>query len=289
MASTPAVSPYTLSTLLLRVLAMIGAGAIVWWASVFIGDAWGNRAARDDATAIALLTVPLVSVVAIHKVRGLLAVEDQADWPGAVLRRLIASAAVSYVVLAASLYAAGAVLTVSGDALWLPLWILPLTSALITWQWSRRIAATAASQSRRLWWTAGVLLGAVIVVVAAAVGLQRIADRARQREEGYQEALRSHVATFTIGMPRRDVEARLRADGRQFDHACCISGSPRGLNGAWDVLVPLGAEHAPWYCSVESIYIGFEFTPDVPRRDPDARDEDRLTRISLFRRMEGCL
>lgn len=129
----------------------------------------------------------------------------------------------------------------------------------------------------------------VVVMFAAAEARRRIAEHGQRRESGYQETLRSYICTFPLATPRSDVETRLRTEGQAFHHSCCIRRAPRGGEGAWDVMIPIGEESAPWYCSEHTIYIGVEFAPDTPRTDLEARDADTVSSVTLLRQMGGCL
>jgi hypothetical protein len=300
MLWTEAPYAYMRRTLVLRILAMAGTGATVWWASAFTCSAWGDVAPGQSATLIAGLSTVVSGPLLMQKFPDLLVVPEQTPW-SLLLRRLAASAALSYVALAVSLLAEGrAFVALSGRsfdthdefatgilALWFPLWVLPLTSALITWQWMR--SDRAGMRSRRPLWTPAVLLVAVVVTFAAAEARRRIAEHGQRRESGYQKTLRSYIGTFPLGTPRSDVETRLRTEGQAFHHSCCIRQPPRGGEGAWDVMIPIGVESAPWYCSEHTIYIGVEFAPDTPRTDLEARDADTVSSVTLLRQMGGCL
>jgi hypothetical protein len=144
-------------------------------------------------------------------------------------------------------------------------------------------------RSRRSLWIFTVLLLAVVVTFAGAAAHRRIAENTHRRERGYQKTLRSYIGTFPVGTLRSDVETRLRAKGQAFHHSCCIHRPPRGGEGAWDVMIPIGEESAPWYCSEHTIYIGIEFTPDTPRTGLEARSADTVSSVTLVRRMGGCL
>ena len=86
-------------------------------------------------------------------------------------------------------------------------------------------------------------------------------------------------------MTRKDVEVYLRANGKAFHHLCCIEVS----HNAYDTLVEIGKERAPWYCSDRVVYIGFTFASEGSHKIPEARDSDVLTGVRVFKRLTGCL
>jgi hypothetical protein len=112
------------------------------------------------------------------------------------------------------------------------------------------------------------------------------AEQAKQREAGYEQALRSYSDLLKPGMTRKQVESYLRASGASFRHQCCME-QPSG--GAWDDLVKIGSERPPWYCGEHNVYIGFAFSSADPHSMPQANDSDTLRRVQIFHGLESCL
>jgi len=133
------------------------------------------------------------------------------------------------------------------------------------------------------WWLLWLAL-ALVSFGAAAAGAAR-AKRARQREAAYQSALRSYSEVLLPGMSRTQVEEFLRRGDKPFRQMCCM-GPPKN---AWDDLIKIGEESAPWYCSQHNVYVGFEFISSGTHRFAEAHDTDSLKRVTLFHWFEGCL
>ena len=131
-------------------------------------------------------------------------------------------------------------------------------------------------------------LGAVVLVVLTSLAVRHAIWQAgaQQREADYQDALRAYSSTFKVGTNRIDVETHLRRSGRHFLQSCCMES---GSSGPMDVLVNIGQESAPLYCSEHNVYIGFQFVAAEPRKFPTARDTDTLRAVRLYHRLEGCL
>jgi hypothetical protein len=91
-------------------------------------------------------------------------------------------------------------------------------------------------------------------------------------------------------MTRKEVEDLLRAKNKAFQQMCCVDiKKPMGV---WDDLVKIAQEDAPWFCSEKNVYIAFQFAGSrPPERAPgwDAEASDKLTAVSLYPWLEGCL
>ena len=87
---------------------------------------------------------------------------------------------------------------------------------------------------------------------------------------------------------RKEVEAYLRQKNISFLQMCCINGD--NSKHALDDLTKIGQEDAPWFCSENNIYVAFQFD-DKGRHGPhwDANESDVLSKITIFRWLEGCL
>jgi hypothetical protein len=135
------------------------------------------------------------------------------------------------------------------------------------------------------WWKP-VVVALVVFVVALVFVRQRSVVNARRREASYQAALRSYTVILKPGMSRRDAESYLASGSKTFRQQCCIGGTSKN---AWDDLVKIGEEDTPWYCSQHNVYIALEFISSGAHVFPKASPEDALTRVSIFRALEGCL
>jgi hypothetical protein len=130
----------------------------------------------------------------------------------------------------------------------------------------------------------------VVIAVLAASGAASCmwsAEQARRREAGYQAQLAGFAQTFKPGMSRKELEVRLRRDGREFRQMCCM-WTDIGKN-ALDDLIRVGRERAPWNCSEHNVYVGFEFVSNASHEFPEARDSDTLKGIQIYHWFEGCL
>jgi hypothetical protein len=132
-----------------------------------------------------------------------------------------------------------------------------------------------------------VVVAAALVVLLLAIALQTYRRRRGEhlRMMQYQALVRQYSNWLQPGTPRRDVMLFLRLHKLATSQMCCVSTNHRG----WSELVKIGTETAPWYCSERNIYIGFEFDPAAPQETPTNDDEDRLTDVTLFPWLEGCL
>lgn len=66
---------------------------------------------------------------------------------------------------------------------------------------------------------------------------------------------------------------------------CCMGSS----HNAYDTLVKIGDERAPWYCSEHGVYVGFGFVAHGSHKFPEAHDSDTLTSVRIFKWLTGCL
>jgi len=104
-----------------------------------------------------------------------------------------------------------------------------------------------------------------IIVVIAAVGLAIAvrsvtkADRQKTRAAADRSALLRYSQNFRLGLTRKDVEDGLRSQHTNFIEQCCYED-----RGAFAVLVKVGDEDVPWYCSEWPVYVVFEFRATLP-------------------------
>jgi len=109
----------------------------------------------------------------------------------------------------------------------------------------------------------------------------------KRRALTYQAALDSYSQALRPGMTRKEVEDYLRSNKAALHHMCCVKAKGPS-EGAYDDIMKIGQEDAPWFCSQNNIYVAFLFTG--PKRAVTTADpSDRLTSIELFPHLEGCL
>jgi len=133
-----------------------------------------------------------------------------------------------------------------------------------------------------------VLIGiAVAVSIIAALAVVRfIATRRAQtvREVSYRAAVESYAERFGAGVSRADVERQLRDRGVEFHQ---VGGLEERT--AYADLVKIGEEAVPWFCSEHNVYVALHFAAPDDSHPSDARPSDVLKRVTLFKRLEGCL
>jgi hypothetical protein len=132
----------------------------------------------------------------------------------------------------------------------------------------------------------GLILFVLVAAAAGCMSARRAARLAEQREAFYETTLRSYSEALQIGITRKDVEAYLRGEGKPFRQMCCME---RSAKNAYDDLTKIGEESPPWYCEAHNIYVGFEFVSAGSHKFPEAHESDVLTKIMVYRWLEGCL
>ncbi|MGA9507449.1 MAG: hypothetical protein WBV55_02265 [Candidatus Sulfotelmatobacter sp.] len=105
-----------------------------------------------------------------------------------------------------------------------------------------------------------------------------------QGEVAYQSTVESYSKTLKPGMSRKEVESNLRSKKARFQQTCCFEGRRTP-----DDLVKIGQESAPWYCNRTDVYVAFEFAGEERHPSSQARDSDKLERVSLLRWPQDCL
>jgi hypothetical protein len=139
---------------------------------------------------------------------------------------------------------------------------------------------------RKLLWSAGFLV-AVCSLAAISVHLSRQAAqrRAATKRVVIEAALRRLSEIVPLGATRRQVKEIRRTQGDSFRERCCFE-----RNGPFSILVQVGQEEKPWYCSKWPGYVAFEFSAiEAPHRASDILESDVLKLIHLTSNGEGCL
>lgn len=134
-------------------------------------------------------------------------------------------------------------------------------------------------------------LTSIFIVLAVAVpvyAIYRVREKraAQKREASYQSSFQRYSELLKPGMTREEVEGYFRVMNLKSQRMCCVSHD----SGAWDDLVQIGKEEAPWFCSENNVYIAFQFAAQDDRHAmPVADPADTLKVITIYRRLEGCL
>ena len=107
-----------------------------------------------------------------------------------------------------------------------------------------------------------------------------------QDKGGYQAALASYAAVLKPGMTRQDVGSYL--DAKKIGYT--QMGGVDAL-GTPAVLVKIGEERPPLYCSENYIYVAFHFNPasGILNSRSRAVGVDTLKELTLFHYYGGCL
>jgi len=135
---------------------------------------------------------------------------------------------------------------------------------------------------RKLAWITAAFLILLSAVTARSVYRSRKAAANRVVIEG---ALRRFSQEVPLGTARREIKNLLRAQGVPFKESCCS-----GRNGPFSILVQVGQQDPPWYCSEWRDYVAFEFSTTTVNRPPtEILESDTLRLVQLTSYGEGCL
>ena len=139
-----------------------------------------------------------------------------------------------------------------------------------------------------------VYIAALIAALIITIGVRHVlGEQARQKRElRYQNALRSYSEALKTGINRKQVEGYFSAKHVSFSQTCCVSVKEftRGVyDNAYDDLVKVGQEDAPWFCSENNVYVAFQFLGSDKDSFPKAEATDRLKDVTLYRKLDGCL
>lgn len=135
---------------------------------------------------------------------------------------------------------------------------------------------------RKLTWIAVALLILLSAITARSVYRSRKAAANRVVIEG---ALHRFSQEVRLGTTRGEVKNLLRAQGAAFIESCCTKP-----NGPFAILVQVGKQDPPWYCSEWPDYVAFEFATTNARRPPtEILESDTLRLVHLTSGGEGCL
>ena len=130
----------------------------------------------------------------------------------------------------------------------------------------------------------GIAILAVVVLAVLLVRHIREGRLAARREAAYAAALNGYSREFTSGMSRQQVRAKLVARGVPFHEVCCEGDQRR-----WAILIRVGEEPAPWFCSRWRVYVALVFTGQETGEGFDPVETDALVAPEIVRQGEGCL
>jgi hypothetical protein len=140
---------------------------------------------------------------------------------------------------------------------------------------------------RKLLWGTTAFLVAMCFFAAVSLHLSRRASqtRAAANRIRIETALRRFSEIVPLGSPRKQVKEILRTQGVSFQERCCFEP-----NGSFSILVQVGQEEKPWYCSEWPDYVAFEFSrTEAPHHVFDILESDVLKMVHLTSNGEGCL
>ena len=126
------------------------------------------------------------------------------------------------------------------------------------------------------------ILVALIALVSVAVALRK-QRRATANAAAIKAAFQHYAENLKPGLTRKQVKDYLQAHGVIFHERCCS-----GPQGTFSVLVQVGEEDAPWYCSDVVDYLTLEFNTEG-ERGSGPTDADVLRSLYLTSIGEGCL
>lgn len=135
------------------------------------------------------------------------------------------------------------------------------------------------------WW-----LWLIVVILAAASSAlinRQISKKKRitANTAAIHSALVHYQQNVKPGLNRQEVKDYLRANGIQFGERCCSSPSR-----AFSIIVRVGEEEVPWFCSSWPDYVSFEFIPTKAQGfTSEPLNSDMLKEVHLTRNGEGCL
>ncbi len=104
-------------------------------------------------------------------------------------------------------------------------------------------------------------------------------------QAAYESQLQYYSKILKPPMTRNKVEDYLDSKGIRFTkNYCCMDEQSTAI------LIELGKEKSPWYCSEYTVYLVFHFSAPYPRQ-PMSKEggQDLLKEITLNKELSGCL
>src|SRR5579863_4360043 len=126
---------------------------------------------------------------------------------------------------------------------------------------------------------ASIVVLIVLFAIALAWRYERHESARNKREAGYELERRRYSAALRMGMSRKELEEYFRENN--------IVARPRMAD---ELLVQIGREDPPWFCSELNVFVKFQF--DHHGRNPSqwpASDSDVLTSITTLYWPDRCL
>ena len=135
------------------------------------------------------------------------------------------------------------------------------------------------------WWVLWVLAVVVVALLANEFRSIRREEAKRKREAQYESIAQSYSRELRLGLHSKSVEDYLGTKGATF---ITVTTNAVGDTG----LVKIGEEDHPWLCSVQYVFVAFQFGPDTVRVDARANvasGAEVLKEISVLQQYGGCL
>jgi hypothetical protein len=151
-------------------------------------------------------------------------------------------------------------------------------------------------------WRLWIILAIGAVSVASAIRHVYKVNVQKGRDAHNQAELLKYSQALKPGLTRKEVKDYLQAQGKTFGERCCDQGFH-----AFAIIVKVGEEDVPRYCSEWPVYVAFEFAVTQPIKlpypvDPGAlkkiqrynlelvpSEADVLQKVQLVNNGEGCL
>lgn len=128
---------------------------------------------------------------------------------------------------------------------------------------------------------------AIIAVASSAFAIRQVNKKRRiiANSAAIHLALIRYEQDLKPGLNRKEVKGYLRVHGIRFGERCCSVP-----NGAFSIVVRVGEEEVPWFCSSWPDYVSLEFIPTEAQRSPSQPlNSDVLKEVHLTSNGEGCL
>jgi hypothetical protein len=141
--------------------------------------------------------------------------------------------------------------------------------------------------NRRYLWlvAASIVLMSVIGVGSVYRSRRAAVRRTAANRVAIETALRQFSQSVRLGQTRKEIKDLLQAKAVRFTERCCFE-----TNGPYSILVQVGQEEKPWYCSEWPDYVAFEFSSSQPSGlSMMPADTDVLKFVHLTSNGEGCL
>jgi hypothetical protein len=128
------------------------------------------------------------------------------------------------------------------------------------------------------------------VIAAFVIGLRNMQENRaqRKREIEFQRVVRTYSDVLKRGMTRKEVEDYFHSKKIVFHQMCCVD--TKSVKREWDDLTKISQEDPPVVCRAKNIYVAFQFAGTRPHEAvTSAEDSDRLTAVTVYPSLEGCL